>query len=531
MENFDAIIVGGGHNGLVTAGYLQRAGMKTLVLEARSIVGGSCVSEEVFPGYQVSTTSYVCSLLRPKIIRDLELMKFGLHLIERNPSSFTPFPDGRNLTFWSEQKKTCESIAQFSKKDAENYPKYEALLSELASFVEPLLMTTPPDILSNNPGNLWDLAKLGLKARGMGENIYEKLRILSQSTTDFLERWFESDQLKATLATDGVIGAFASPSTPGTAYVLLHHVMGETFGRKGVWAYVRGGMGGITQAMAKSFQSKGGVIRTNARVEKILMKDGRATGVALKSGEEIFARRIVSNVDPKRTFVDMMEESQLESELLDRIKQIRYRSATFKVNLALGGIPNFTALPNVNGKPGPQHHGTIHISPTMDYIERAYDDAKRGYSSEKPILECTIASVLDPTIAPAGKHVMSIFSQYAPYEPKDGPWTDAKKTDYANRCIGLLDEVAPGFKSLVEGVHTLSPVDLEKEYGLTGGSIFQGDMSLDRLFFMRPLPELARYRTPVKQLYLCGACTHPGGGVMGAAGHNAAVEILKDARF
>jgi phytoene dehydrogenase-like protein len=348
---------------------------------------------------------------------------------------------------------------------------------------------------------------------------------------DFLERWFESDELKSTLATDGVIGAFASPSTPGTAYVLLHHVMGETFGRKGVWAYVRGGMGGITRAMARSFESRGGTIRVGARVSRILVRDGRAVGVVLSNGEEILARRVISNVDPKLTFLDMMEAGDLETDFREKVEQIRYRSATFKVNLALGGVPNWKACPNVGGRPGPQHHGTMHISPSMEYIEKAYDDARRGYVSESPILECTMASVLDPTVAPPGKHVMSIFSQYAPYEPKDGPWTESKKQAYTDRCIRLIDEYAPGFAGLVEGVHTLSPVDLEREYGLTGGNIFQGEMSLDRLFFMRPLPELARYRTPVRDLWMCGACTHPGGGVMGASGHNAAQEILREARL
>jgi phytoene dehydrogenase-like protein len=531
QAGFDAIVVGGGHNGLTTAGYLQRAGHRTLVLEARGMVGGACVTEEVFPGYQVSTTSYVCSLLRPKIIRDLELEKFGLHFIERNPSSFTPFPDGRSLMFWSDQKKTCEEIAKFSKKDAEAYPKYEHLLSELAGFVEPILMMNPPNPLSNRLGDLWSMAKLGLKARGMGFNVYEKLRILSSSTTDFLDRWFESDQLKSTLATDGIIGAFASPSTPGTAYVLLHHVMGETFGRKGVWAYVRGGMGGITQAMAKSFQAQGGTVRTHARVAKILVRDGKAYGVALTNGEEILANRVISNADPKRTFMDMVGADHLESDFVDGIKQIRFRSATFKLNLALSGVPNFTALPNVNGQPGPQHNGTMHISPTMEFIEKAYRDALDGKPSEKPILECTMASVLDPTLCPPGKHLMSIFVQYAPYELKNGTWDQKTKEDFANRCINLLDEYAPGFKGMVEQKHMLSPVDLENEYGLTGGNIFHGDMSLDQLFFMRPLPGSANYKTPIRGLYMCGSGTHPGGGVMGAPGHNAAQTILRERRI
>jgi phytoene dehydrogenase-like protein len=530
-ENYGAIVIGGGHNGLVAAGYLQRAGVKTLVLEARDQVGGACVTEEVFPGYKVSTTSYVCSLLRPKIIRDLELERYGLKFIERNPSSFTPFPDGRYLMFWADQKKTCEEIAKFSKKDAENYPKYEELLSQLAEFVEPLLMTTPPDPLSNKLGNLWNLAKLGLQARGMGENVYEKLRVLSQSSTDFLDRWFESDELKSTLAIDGIIGAFAAPSTPGTAYVLLHHVMGETFGRKGVWAYVQGGMGGITQSMSASLRANGGEVRTGARVKRILVREGRTYGVILESGEEVHARRVISNADPKRTFVDLLDEKDVEPALLEQVRRIRFRSANFKINLGLSGVPNWSSLPNVDDRPGPQHFGTMHISPSMEYVENAYEDARKGFVSERPVLDCTMASVLDPTLAPPGKHIMSIFAQYTPYEPKDGPWTEEKKAAFVDRCIAQIERYAPGFTRLVEHRHALSPVDLERQYGLTGGNIAQGEMTLDQLFFMRPVPELARYRTPVKNLYLCGAGTHPGGGVMGASGHNAAQEILKERNF
>ena len=503
QQQYDVIVVGAGHNGLVTSGYLQRSGLKTLVLEARHIVGGACVTEEVFPGFKVSTTSYVCSLLRPQIIRDLELEKYGLKFLERDPSSFTPFPDGRYLMFWADQKKTCAEIAKFSKKDAEAFPKYEELLNELAGFVEPILDMTPPDPLSNNLGNLWSMAKLGFKARGMGKNVYEKLRILSMSCTDFLDRFFESEALKSTLSTDGIIGAFASPSTPGTAYVLLHHVMGETFGRKGVWAYVVGGMGGITQAMAKSLEARGGTIRTGVRVKQILIEGNRAVGVVLETGEEIRAKTVVSNADPNRTFLQMVGEKHLESEFLSEVKAIKYRSATFKVNLALSGVPSWKALPNVNGKPGPQHHGTMHISPTMDYIEKAYLDACAGKPSESPILECTMASVLDHSLCPSGKHLMSIFTQYAPYSIPGG-WTAEAKEKYARRCIAIIDEYAPGFKGMVEGIHTLSPLDLERDFGLTGGNIFHGEMSLDRLFFMRPVPGMSRYRTPIGGLYMCG---------------------------
>ncbi len=526
-EQYDAIIIGGGHNGLITAGYLQKSGLGTLVLEARDQVGGACVTEEVFPGYKVSTTSYVCSLLRPKIIQELELEKHGLKFLLRDPSSFSVFNDDRYLMFWADIKKTQTEIAKFSKKDAEAYPKYEELLSHLSNFVEPLLMMTPPDPLSNAPLNLLSLAKLGLKVRGLGENVYEKLRILSQSAGDFLDRWFESDELKSTLATDGIIGAFASPETPGTAYVLLHHVMGETFGQKGVWAYVEGGMGMITQSMANSLQSNGGEILLNSAVEKIIMKNGRAVGVALKTGQEFYAKKIISSADPRRTFLGMFDSDELDQDFLTRVQNIKYRSATFKLNLALNGVPNWRALPTPDGKPGAHHRGTMHISPSMQYIEDAYMDAKSGRASKNPILECTMASVIDPSIVPAGKHLMSIFVQYAPYDLKEGSW-DTEREIFANRCIDIIDEYAPGFKSLVDDKHMLSPKDLESQFFLTGGNIFHGEMSLDQLFFMRPLPECARYKTPVKNLFLCGSGTHPGGGIMGASGHNAAREILKE---
>lgn len=529
-QEYDAIIIGGGHNGLVTAGYLQKSGLKTLVLEARSIVGGACVTEEVFPGYKVSTTSYVCSLLRPKIIRDLELEKHGLEFLERDPSSFTPFPDDRYLMFWGDQKKTCEEIAKFSKKDAENYPHYEHLLGQLAEFVDPILMMTPPDPLSNNLVDLVKMMKLSLKARGLGDNLYEKLRILTQSANDFLNRWFESDQIKTTLATDGIIGAFAGPKTPGTAYVLLHHVMGETFGKKGVWAYVRGGMGGITKAMASYFQSRGGTIATETPVKEIIIQNKKAVGVVLASGEEIRAKRVISSIDPQHTFLKLVPGNELDSDFVDRVKQIPYRSATFKMNLALGGVPSWKALPSPDGKPGPQHRGTMHISPNMEYVEDAYLDACAGRPSENPVLECTMASVVDPTVAPEGKHLMSVFIQYAPYDLRDGNW-DNIKDKFADRCIDIIEDYAPGFKNIVEDRHLLSPLDIERTYGLTGGNIFQGEMSMDRLFFMRPLPEIARYRSPLVNLYMCGSATHPGGGVMGACGHNAAHEILKDARM
>ena len=528
-KNFDAIIIGGGHNGLITAGYLQKAGLDTLVLEARHTVGGACVTEEVFPGYKVSTTSYVCSLLRPKIIRDLELEKHGLEFIKRDPSSFSVYDDDRYLMFWADQQKTCEEIAKFSKKDAEAYPRYEAMLEKIAEFVEPILMMTPPDPMSNNIGDLFNMGKLGLKARGLKNEFYDKIRILSQSATEFLDRWFESDQLKATLATDGIIGAFAAPSTPGTAYVLLHHVMGETFGQKGVWAYVRGGMGEITQAMARSFQKHGGTILTNSPVEQIIVEDGKAVGVATQDGTEFRARLVASSADPKRTFLKMVDDKTLSDEFKREVRNIKDKSATFKLNLALSGVPNWKALPNIEGQAGAHHRGTMHISPSVQYIEDAHLDALAGRPSKNPVLECTMASVVDPSLTPKGKELMSIFVQYAPYQLKEGSWA-TEKDNFAKRCIDVIENYAPGFSKLVEDIHAISPQDLESEYHMTGGNIFHGEMSLDQLFFMRPIPQIARYRSPIDKLYMCGSSTHPGGGVLGACGHNAAREIIKDLR-
>jgi phytoene dehydrogenase-like protein len=527
---YDAIIVGGGHNGLVTANYLQRAGWSTLVLEKRHIVGGACVTEEVFPGYKVSTTSYVCSLLRPEIIRDLELKKYGYEIIERNPSSFSPYPGNKYLMFWRDQRKTCEEIAKFSKRDAERYPAFEKKIEELAKFVTPLLTMIPPDPTSSSPKDILGSLKLLLKLKGIGKDIYEQLRVFSMSVADYLDLWFESEELKVRMATDGVIGAWAGPYSPGTAYVLFHHVMGETEGKQGVWGYVKGGMGTITQALAKSLENAGGKILTKADVDQIMIKDGTAVGVALKDGREFYGKRVISNCDPHRTFLKMIGEQHLPTEFVEGIRGIRMRSGVIKLNAALNQLPDFTALPGK--EPGPQHRGTIHIAPTMEYMERAFDDAKHGRPSESPVIEMCIPSVSDPTLAPAGKHLMSMFIQYAPYERKDGKaWDDVTKREFANRVFQIIGEYAPNFESSVDAYQVLSPVDLEREYGLTGGNIFHGEMTLDQLFFMRPMPKYANFKTPVNRLYMCGSGCHPGGGVMGAPGYISAKMVLKEARF
>ncbi|MBM3993605.1 MAG: NAD(P)/FAD-dependent oxidoreductase [Planctomycetes bacterium] len=526
MPTYDAIIIGGGHNGLVTACYLAKAGWKVLVLERRYLVGGACVTEEnTFPGYKVSTCAYVNSLFSPQIIKDLRMHEYGFELVERNPSSFTPFLDGRHLFMGPDSKMNLKQIAKFSTKDAENYPKYEQMLERVASVIEPTLSITPPDVLNPGIGGAWTLFSLGNSMRGLGTNLSEAMEVLTGSARTILDRWFESEEFKATLATDAIIGAFASPSMPGTAYVLFHHVMGETNGKKGVWAYVRGGMGGISNALAKAAKDMGVDIRCNAEVAKIVVRDGYAVGVVLASGEEFEGTKIASGVDPHWTFEKFLDPKDLPPDFLAAIKRIGYESASLKINLALSAPPNFTALPS-NGV-GPQHHGTMHFCPDQDFIERGYDDAKYGIPSRDPIVEMTMPSALDNTVAPEGKHLASMFVQYAPYKLKEGTWDEERKNKFADRCFDIVEQYAPGFKASVIDRQIVSPVDLEKTFGLTGGNIFQGAMHLHQLFLMRPVVGYANYRTPIRNLFLCGSAAHPGGGVMGIAGYNAAREMQK----
>jgi phytoene dehydrogenase-like protein len=519
------IVIGAGHNGLVTAAYLARARLRVLVVERRELVGGACVTEELWPGFKVSTASYVNSLLRPEIIRDLDLRRHGFEMLPRNPSSFTPFPDGRSLLMGPDPELNRREIGKFSTRDAEALPRYEAMLERVAAFIEPTLLQVPPDPWSSRLGDLWELGKLAWRFRKLGADGRTAIDILTGAARPILDRWFESEQLKATLATDAIIGAMASPSMPGTAYVLFHHVMGECNGVRGVWGYVRGGMGGITQALAAAARQYGAEIRCNAAVDRILTRDGEATGVVLADGTGFAAPRVVSNADAHVTFLKLMDAKELPAEFVEAVRRIDYTSPSLKINVALSEVPNFTALPGA--EPGPQHRGTIHIAPDLDYMERAYDDAKYGRPSQAPILECTIPSTVDPTVAPPGRHLMSMFIQYAPTVLRDAHWDDVKEA-FADRCFDLLNDYAPNFRRSVIERQVLSPVDIERRFGLTGGNIFQGAMTLGQLFFLRPVPGYANYRTPIRGLYLCGAATHPGGGVMGACGYNAARVILRD---
>jgi phytoene dehydrogenase-like protein len=552
-NTYDAIVIGAGHNGLVTACYLARAGYSVLVLERRYVVGGACVTEEIFPGFKVSTAAYVNSLFRKEIVADLRLKEYGFEILERNPSSFSPFPDGRYLLLGPDPDLNHREISKFSRKDAESYPKYEAMLERVAAVIEPTLDMTPPNPQRPRLRDLWKLFQLGRSIRNLGPALGEAVEILTGPARPILDRWFESEELKATLATDAVIGAMAAPSMPGTAYVLFHHVMGETNGKRGVWGYVRGGMGGLTQALAKAAQSLGVTIRCEAEVSRILAKDGAIRGVALANGEEFLAPVVASNADACVTFTKLLDASELPSDFVAAIDRINYDSASLKINVALSELPNFRACPGLEA--GLHHRGTIHICPDLDTIERAFDDAKYGQPSRTPILECTIPSVVDPTVAPPGKHLMSMFIQYAPYElrksgkpaakrKKAGTWTaefrrinpseesgeetwDTLRDPFADRCFNLLNDYAPNFKSSVLNRQVLTPLDLERTFNLTGGNIFQGSMSLHQLFCNRPVPGFADYRTPIRGLYLCGSAAHPGGGVMGAAGRNAAREILR----
>lgn len=527
-NRFDAVIIGGGHNGLVTAAYLARAGRSVCVLEKREMVGGCAVTEEVWPGFRVSTASYLTSLLQEKVITDLDLPRYGYQVDAKDPAFFSAFLDGRYFFMWQDEKKTLAEIAKFSVRDAEAYPKFEAYLERLAIVAESLLLTTPPEFPPSGLGDFADYLKLLGRLRGLSrEEIVGLVKIFTQSAADFLDDWFESEQVKVTLATDGVIGANGGPKSPGTAYILLHHCMGNVAGKRGLWGFVRGGMGAVSDAIAASARNAGATIRTNVPVARVVIDNGRTRGVVLENGEEIEAKVVASNLDPKVTFLKLIEPKHLDDEFLQGIQRYRSEGTSTKINLALDGLPDFTCFP---GAPGPQHRATMHICPSIEYVERAWDDAKYGKPSRSPLLELTVPTMYDPTLAPPGKHIMGIFLQYAPYTLSGGQTWDDLREPFADRVFDIIEEYAPGFRSKVINRMILTPLDLERRFGLTGGNIFHGEMSLDQMFVMRPIAGWASYRTPVRGLYLCGSGAHPGGGVMGAPGHNCAREILRDGR-
>ncbi len=535
-KRFDAIVIGGGHNGLVTAAYLAKHGKTVCVLERRHVLGGCAATEELWPGYHVSTAAYVISLFLPEIIQDLHLKEHGLKILPRNPSSYTPLLDGRSLTLGPDEALCREEIAKFSYRDAEAYPRYNALLERIAEVLEPLLARAAPDPLplprtwrkiglgkrARDLRKLWDLHS-GLSA--LGDDLPEAIELLTGAARPILERWFEAEVLRATLATDAIIGAFASISAPGTAYVLLHHVMGTAGGVRGVWGYVRGGMGSLSLAIARALDAMRVEIRREAEVARILVNQRRVSGVMLADGTQLEAPIVASSVDAHLTFERFLQPAELPDDFRAAVSRIDYSAASAKINLAMSEPPNFTADP-ASGV-ARHHHGTMHLSPTLDFIERAYDDAKYGRPSEEPVLELTMATSVDPSIAPEGKHIISMFVQFAPYKLASGNW-DELKEPFADRCIAQLARYAPNVPEAIIHRQVLSPLDLERTFGITGGNIMQGAMNFNQLFAFRPVAGWADHRTPIRGLYLCGAASHPGGGVMGACGRNAAEEILRD---
>lgn len=519
--HWDVIVIGGGHNGLVCAAYLARAGRRVLVLERRERVGGAAVTEEVFPGFKFSVFSYAVSLLRPEIIRELELARHGLHILPLE-STLTPLPNGDYLAQWNDHDQNRRELARHSSRDAEAYDDFSLLMHQMGRAIKPLLGMLPPDPASLAPSELRGMLKLTKHLRGLGNARFNALcKLLTMSSADYLDEWFETDVLKATKSASGIIGTMLGPRSPGTAYVLLHHYMGEIDGAFRAWGFAKGGNGAVSAAIAAAAREHGAEIRTEAPVAQVRVKGGCAVGVVLANGEEISATQVVSNADPRRTFLEMVEASHLDPEFTAAVRRIRYRGSSGKVNLALSEPPNFSCMP---GR-GPHLRGAISISPSVDYLERAYDEAKYGSFSSRPYLDMIIPSMLDPDMAPPGQHVMSIFVQYAPYHINGG-WTDEKREAFGDTVIDTLAEYAPNLKSAILHRQVITPADIERTVGLAEGNIFQGELNLQQMFFLRPVPSWAQYRTPVRDLYLCGASTHPGGGVMGASGRNAAMVML-----
>jgi phytoene dehydrogenase-like protein len=532
---FDAIIIGGGHNGLTCAAYLARAGKKVLVLEKRHLVGGATVTEEIVPGYKFSVYSYVVSLLRPEIIRELQLPRHGLAILPLE-STLTPLSDGDYILRDSDHWATLRNLKRFSGRDAEAYDEYSRQMYFMAKAVKPVLSMVPPDPTSLKPSELGPLARLGRHFLGLdSEQLYTFIKLMTMSSADFLDEWFECDPLKATMSASGIIGTFLGPRSPGTAYVLLHHYMGEIDGVFRAWGFQKGGTGGVADALARAAASHGATIVTDAPVDSVLTRFGRTRGVVLKDGTEFRAKVVVSSLDPKRTFLELVERKQLPGRLVSDIERFNIRGSSGKVNLALDALPDFTCLKKPRGSDSPLRmqaalKGAVSISPSMDHMEQAYDDAKYGRFSRRPYIDIIFPSAIDPGMAPPGKHVMSCFVQYAPYELAEGEWDDERREAFGDAVIETLSEFAPNLKEVIVGRQVQSPKDIEKTTGLTMGNIFAGELSLSQLMFLRPAAGWAKYRTPIRGYFQCGSGTHPGGGITGAPGKLAAMEILRRRR-
>ena len=523
-KNYDVIIIGAGHNGLVNACYLQKAGLNVLVLEKNDWIGGAAVSRELTPNILYSNCSYVCSLFRPEIMRDLELPKHGLQIIGiEGGTTFTQ--DGRYLANYRNYHSKRREMARFSVKDSEAYERYSRDVTRQCRFIQPLLMRTAPDPASFKPKDIGEIFYLIKQFNELSpDQMAETIRFWTMSISDYLDEYFENDVIKASLALSGIIGTALGPMSPGTAYVLLHHYMGEVDGSIGSWGYARGGMGAITQALSSSFKSFGGELFTESEVENILIKNNRAKGVALKNGNEFYSSNIVSNADVKRTFLKLVDDKFLPPSFVKKVKNFKIRGSSGKVNIGLDSMPDFPAVP----KGDPCIKGDIHFTDSIERMEKAYDDWKNGTWSQDPFLDMMIPTATDPTMAPPGKHFMSCFVQYCPPKVYGKDWTQEKKEAFGETVIKQIEDYSPGFREKIIHMEIRTPKELEEEVGLTEGNIFQGELTFDQLLFNRPVPGYAQYRSPLKGLYICGSSTHPGGGVMGAPGRNAAIEILKD---
>jgi phytoene dehydrogenase-like protein len=526
MAKYDVIVIGGGHNGLINAAYLAKAGKKVLVLERRHVLGGAACTEEVFPGFKFSVCSYVVSLLRPEIIRDLELPRHGLEILPLD-GTFTPMPNGDYLWRVNDHGRTHREIARHSRLDAEAYDEFGKAMQAMCRFVKPILSMVPPDPNTLNPKELMKLLFIGKRFQGMESgDKYNQVQLMTMSAVDFLDQWFETDVLKATMSASGIIGTFLGVRSPGTAYVLLHHYMGEIDGAFRAWGFARGGTGAISNAIGDAAREAGAEIRTQAAIARILVKDNKAYGVALTNGDEIYAEVVSSSVDPRHTFIEFMDSGNLPDDFVEGIKRYKFRGSSGKVNMALDALPNFKCMPGE----GAHLRGAMSISPAVEYMEKAYDDAKYGHFSRRPYIDMVIPSLTDPSVAPPGKHVLSCFVQYAPYKLAPGLHWDTEKEKFGDTVVDTISEYAPNLKDIILHRQVVTPLDLEREWGLSEGNIFQGELSLEQLFFLRPVPGYAQFRTPVKNLYMCGSATHPGGGIMGANGRLAALEILKDVK-